>query len=274
MHFLHSLERRCPWLAIPGLIRFVALFNALVFVLHLIAPGYESLLMLNREAILHGEIWRLVTWIFIPETFQPFWIFFALLFLWFLGDGLEEALGAFRTTLFYVTGMIACTIVALIFGSYGANTFLNLSLLYAFATIHPDYKVLFLFVIPLRISWLAFLSCLLTTIGALAEPRAAQVALVVTLANYFLFFWPLLLFKYRHAQGRHHKKKRNFPQLTVSLFKQKPELENTSLHYCQTCHRTEQIAPELSFRVTADGKEYCLEHLPKMTQSTDAMSVG
>lgn len=263
MHFLHSLERRCPWIAIPGLIRWVALLNALVFVLHTIAPGYESLLTLNREAILYGEIWRLVTWIFIPETFQPFWIFFALLFLWFLGDGLEEALGAFRTTLFYVTGMISCTIVALLFGSYGANTFLNLSLLYAFATLHPDYKVLFLFVIPLRISWLAALSCFLTILGALAETRAVQAALVVTLANYLLFFWPLLLFKYRHAQGRRHRKMRNTPSSTVSLFKQKPALERTTLHYCETCHKTEQTAPELHFRVTTDGKEYCIEHLPK-----------
>lgn len=263
MHFLDSLERRCPWIAIPGLIRWVALFNALVFVLHTIAPGYESLLSLNREAILHGEIWRLVTWIFIPETFQPFWIFFALLFLWFLGDGLEESLGAFRTTLFYVTGMIACTVVALLFGSYGANTFLNLSLLYAFATLHPDYKVLFLFVIPLRISWLAFLSCFLTLLGAMAETRAVQAALVVTLANYLLFFWPLLLFKYRDAQSRRSPKKSTPSPQAISLFKQKPELEQTSLHYCETCHRTEQTAPDLHFRVAADGKEYCMEHLSK-----------
>lgn len=257
MHFLHHLERRFPWLAVPGLIRYVALFNALVFILHLIAPGYEALLTLNREAIFHGQIWRLATWIFIPETFQPFWIFFALLFLWFLGDGLEEALGAFRTTMFYVAGVIACTAVALIFGSYGANTFLNLSLLYAFATLHPDYKVLFLFVIPLRISWLAVASCLLTALGTLGQPPAAQAALVVTLVNYFLFFWPLLLFKYRHATGRHRKK------IGLPLLKKKADLEASSLHHCETCHRTEATAPELHFRVTADGKEYCIEHLPR-----------
>lgn len=262
MHFLHRLERRCPWIALPGLIRYVALFNALVFVLHLVAPGYESLLTLNREAILQGEVWRLVTWIFIPETFQPFWIFFALLFLWFLGEGLEEALGAFRLTLFYATGMIACTVVALIFGSYGANTFLNLSLLYAFATIHPDYKVLFFFVIPLRISWLAILSCCLTAIGTLTEPRAVQAALVITLANYLLFFWPILFFKYRQArEGRYKKRETLHPSLKV--LKKSPELDASSLHHCQICHRTEVTSPDLHFRVAADGTEYCMEHLPK-----------
>ena len=254
MKFLDRLESRCPWIALPGLIRFVALFNALVFILHLIAPGYESLLTLNREAILHGQIWRLATWIFIPETMSPFWIFFALLFLWFLGDGLENAFGAFRTTLFYLTGMIGCTLTALIFGSYGANTFLNLSLLYAFATFYPEYKVLFLFIIPMRIGWLAFISVALTAIGTLGQPVAAQVALVVTLLNYLLYFWPMLLSKYRQSSFL----KKGFPLKS----KKESSTPVDSLHHCEVCHRTEQSDRDLHFRVTADGKEYCVEHLP------------
>ena len=239
----------------PGLIRYVALLNALVFLLHFIAPGYETILTLNPEAILHGEIWRLITWIFIPETFQPFWILFALLFLWFLGDGLEEALGAFRTTLFYLTGMISCTVVALIFGSYGANTFLNLSLLYAFATVHPDYQVLLLFVIPMRISWLAIFSCLLTALGTLGQPIAAKAALVITLLNYILFFWPILYSQYQCSCSKSLEKK------NIPLLKKKNMAEEVSLHYCSICKQTEKTAPNLDFRVADDGNEYCIEHL-------------
>jgi hypothetical protein len=88
---LHQLLERC---AVPGLIRYVVLFNALVFILHLISPGYLSVLELDPAMVLHGQIWRLVTWIFIPETLSPFWIFFSLLFLLYLGDGLETAMGA------------------------------------------------------------------------------------------------------------------------------------------------------------------------------------
>lgn len=245
----HRLERYLSWITIPGLIRYVVLFNALVFLLHLIAPGYESMLTLNREAILHGEIWRLVTWIFIPETMRPFWVFFALLFLWFLGEGLEESLGAFRTTLFYFSGMICCTIVALIFGSFGANTFLNLSLLYAFATLHPDYKVLFLFVIPMRIGWLALLSVIITAISSLGQSTAAQAALIVTLLNYILYFWPFLFSKWKNKK---------------IVFRKKELPLSETLHHCITCHRTEETNPELHFRVTTQGEEYCTDHLPKV----------
>jgi hypothetical protein len=248
MNFSNRLERLLSWIAIPGLIRYVVLCNALVFVLHLIAPGYESMLTLQREAILHGEIWRLVTWIFIPETMRPFWVFFALLFLWFLGEGLEESIGAFRTTLFYFSGMICCTIVALVFGSYGANTFLNLSLLYAFATIHPEYKVLFLFVIPMRIGWLALLSAVLTAIGVLGQSTAPQAALLMTLLNYLLYFWPRLLSIWKNKRASRPKKE---------------PIASEPLHECVTCHRTEQGSPDLHFRVAADGDEYCMEHLPK-----------
>ena len=254
MNSPHRTERLFSWIAIPGLIRYVVLFNALVFLLHLMAPGYESMLTLNREAILHGEVWRLVTWIFIPETMRPFWVFFALLFLWFLGEGLEESIGAFRTSLFYFSVMICCTIVALIFGRYVANTFLNLSLLYSFATIHPDYKVLFLFVIPMRIGWLALLSGILTAIGALSQSRAVQAALIITLLNYLLYFWPLLFLKWK-------TKKR--------VLSKKEPLVSEALHHCTTCHRTEQSAPDLHFRVTANGDEYCIEHLPKKQNSRD-----
>ncbi len=35
-----------------------------------------------------------------------------------------------------------------------------------------------------------------------------------------------------------------------------------ALHHCKVCGRTEVTAPELEFRVAADGEEYCLTHLP------------
>lgn len=258
MTFLNRLENRFPWFAIPGLIRFVALFNALVFLLHLIAPGYESVLTLNREAILQGEIWRLITWIFIPETFQPFWILFALLFLWFLGDGLEEALGAFRTTLFYLTGVIACTAVALIFGSYGANTFLNLSLLYAFATLHPNYQVFLFFIIPVRMSWLAIFSFLLAAVGTLGQSNATKAALVATLINYSLFFWSILFSQRGHSFVTRFKK-RDLPLLKR---RKNPSEEEETFHCCVICRRTDKTTPDLNFRVADNGQEYCTEHLP------------
>src|SRR5262249_30238361 len=41
-----------------------------------------------------------------------------------------------------------------------------------------------------------------------------------------------------------------------------PDSEESPLHQCKICHRTEKSDPLLEFRVGADGSDYCREHLP------------
>jgi hypothetical protein len=258
------LRRLGDHCAIPGIIRYVVLFNALVFILHLLAPGYLSVLELNPVAVLHGQIWRLLTWIFIPETLSPFWIFFALLFLLYLGDGLEVAVGGAKLTLFYASGVILCTTVSFLFGVFGdgvslgrGNTFLNLSLLLAFATVYPDFKVLVFFVLPVRISWLALFSAAIMILSSLGQPLVVGATLGAAFLNYLLFF---------HADLRGHfgtiKTAARLPSAT-RLRNRAATPSEESLHRCEQCGRTEITHPDLEFRVTSVGHEFCREHLPK-----------
>src|SRR5438105_12462249 len=113
MNWLDKLERRLGWIAIPGLIRIVAGFTALVFLLSL-NPDFHSMLELRPALIGRGEVWRLVTYIFLPPTnlsqqFGWLWAVFAVWFLWFIGEGLERGWGSFRVTLYFVVGMIGTT---------------------------------------------------------------------------------------------------------------------------------------------------------------------
>lgn len=250
-------------LAVPGLIRYVALLNALVFLLHLLAPGYLSVLELDTRLILEGQVWRLVTWIFIPETLSPLWIFFALLFLLYLGDGLEEGMGAPRLTLFYLSGAMLCTLVNFLFGLQGgggavgrANTFLNLSLLLGFATLYPGFKVLVFFILPVRIAWLAGISAALMILAVLGQPPVVAATLGAALLNYLLFFGAELAEKTGFAGFRRPTSPLRSP-LGKAARAEEP------LHRCASCQRTELTNPDIEFRVTADGSEYCMEHLPR-----------
>jgi len=259
-----AFRRAVDRCAIPGLIRFVVLFNALVFVLHLLVPGFTSVLELDPQLVLQGQIWRLLTWIFIPETFSPFWIFFSLLFLFYIGEGLESAIGSPKLTFFYVGGAVLCTIVSFAFGLTGAgpsigraNTFLNLSLLLAYATVFPDFKVLVFFVIPMRIAWLAIISAVLMILSSLGQPPVVAATLGAAFLNYFLFF---------------HRELRNYLgalHLTGSIRSRTARSKNETvetletLHRCEACGRTEISHPDLDFRVSANGAEYCRDHLSK-----------
>src|SRR5437773_12118598 len=110
MTWLDKLERRFGFLGIPGLIRIVIGFTALVYVLVYLNRGFESFLTLDPALILRGQVWRLVTYFLVPKTFSSLWMLLALWFLWFIGDGLERAWGSFRLTIYLVVGLIGSTI--------------------------------------------------------------------------------------------------------------------------------------------------------------------
>jgi hypothetical protein len=265
--FANRLRDLVDSFAVPGLIRYVALLNALVFVLHLIAPGYISLLELDPSLVLKGQVWRLLTWIFIPETLSPFWIIFAVLFLFYLGDGLESSMGPARLTLFYFSGILLCTATSFVVGwtqaswisLAHANTFLNLTLLLAYATIYPEFKVLVFFVLPIRIVWLALFSAVLMIFSAIGQPLVVAATLGVAFLNYFLFFGKTLRQMlpssavFSPAEGK----------LSEVLQKNPLQDSNLTFHRCHTCGRTEVSEPLLEFRVSSNGEEYCSDHRPR-----------
>src|SRR5436853_7169667 len=108
MIWLDKLERRFGFLAIPGLIRIVIAFTALVWALMWLNPNFRFALGLDPARIRHGEVWRLVTYIFVPQTLS-FWSVLALWFLWFIGGDLERACGSIRFTLYFFLWLIGST---------------------------------------------------------------------------------------------------------------------------------------------------------------------
>src|SRR5206468_3503050 len=87
------------------------------------------------------------------------------------------------------------------------NTYLLMSLFLAFATYWPDFEFLIMFIIPVKVKWLALLDVLglLAAVGTL--PGYAKLMPVIAVGNYLLFFWPqlveLLKMQARRSQRAH-----------------------------------------------------------------------
>lgn len=248
--FWVRLGRIAPWLGTPGLLKAVVLLNALTFVLVNLDPAYRKVLELDPAKILQGEVWRLVTYIFIPQTDSWFWILFLLMFMWFLAASLEEHWGPLKLNAFYLLGMTGCTVAAFFFGGGSSNTFLNLSLFFAFATIAPNYEIFLFLLLRVKVKYIAWVLAGIYLLQFALLPIPAKMAMVASMANYLLFFAPAYLREAR-ARRRSETRLREFRAAT-------PE----SMHRCRSCDRTEVSHPELDFRVAADGEEYCTEHLP------------
>ena len=253
MSWLDKLERRLGFIAIPGLIRIVVGFSALVFLLVWLDPAYINVLDLDPVRIRHGQVWRLFTYIFVPQTLSPLWILFVLWFLWWIGEGLESAFGAFRLTLYFFLGMIGTTVAAFFFGSYFANSMLMASLFYAFARFYPDQVMYILFVLPMKIKWVAWAMALFLFIGLFLGSNSYRMAVVAALSNYLIFFGPQIMHEARQRRDVTTRRQR---------FEGSARVESEPLHKCATCGATELTDASLDFRVARNGEEYCVPHLP------------
>lgn len=106
IHF--DLERKLRRYAISDLMKYIVIGQGIVFALLYIWPtlGYQlySLITLTRTGLMRGQIWRLVTFVFVPPSSSPIFILFALYFYYMIGVGLENQWGKVKFNLYYLVG--------------------------------------------------------------------------------------------------------------------------------------------------------------------------
>jgi membrane associated rhomboid family serine protease len=82
--------------------------NVAVYVLQLVtADVVTDYLDLKPSAVLHGEVWRLVTYAFCHSRHDPLHILFNMLFLYWFGATLERMYGTREFVLFYFASAFA-----------------------------------------------------------------------------------------------------------------------------------------------------------------------
>lgn len=186
----YNLERKLRRFAISDLMKYIVFGQAAVYLLMLIWPtvGYQlySAIMLSRSALLRGQIWRIVTFVFAPPNSSPLFIIFALYFYYMIGTGLEARWGKVKFNLYYLIGMVAAVIACLITG-YASNTYLNLSLFFAYAAMYPDVEVLLFMILPVKMKVLALIDAALYTWQFIVGGASTRVTILLCLANVFLF---------------------------------------------------------------------------------------
>lgn len=252
-------ERRFGHLAIPDLVRWAGIFQGIVWLLRGFSPEVVSLLAFDRDAILGGQVWRLVTFAMIPGTQNPLLILFVVFFLWFISAGLEREWGSFRVNL-YALATVACLIL---FGFIpgaggllaGAATYLFFaSVFLAFASIYPEQVIHLFGIIPIKAKWLGFAKAGLLFYQVLLLPPFL-LAVAAALFPYATVFLPALV-RGMKQRGQAAARRAKFQAKAA-------EEESEAFHTCAGCPKTDLTHPELEFRVAADGEEYCLECLPR-----------
>lgn len=275
MKWLDKLERKYHKYTVHNLIQYIVGGMAVVFVLSFLNKDIASILAFSPELIMQGQIWRIITFIFLPRTYNAIWIIFSLMFFYFAGNTIEQHWGAFKFNVYYLVGtmgtMLAGIIAAILLGSAAlplTNYYLNLTMLLALTQIIPDYEIRIYFILPVKLKymgWLLWAYLLFDFVGGNALDR---IVILVSIANYAIFFLPSMLQKGKQNQRKQQYKQAHSRGVTA---KQRPRNKSTkadviqvAFHCCESCGRTEVDNPELEFRYCSkcDGHhEYCTEHI-------------
>lgn len=163
----------------------------------LLRAGYyplSSLLWFDKELILSGEVWRIITFVFVPESsLNPIFLVFYLYFFYLMGTSLSREWGDFRFNVYYLIGYLGTLGFGFITG-YASTYYLNLTLFLAFAILNPNVRMLLFYFIPIKIKWLALADCVLLLIDLIIYPLPYKIAIIISLVNVVLFFWRYLFY--------------------------------------------------------------------------------
>ena len=277
---MNKIDRFCfthPRFGINRLMMYIVVGNLLVWVFSTMDTTHLFLNMLtfNPEMIFkHGQIWRLVTFIFIPGS-SGIWLLFWMYFYYFIGNALEDQWGAAKFTIYYASGVVLTAVYGIVMWlltgvSYGLSIdYVNLSMFFAFATLFPDMQVLLFFIIPIKIKWLAIVDAVLFAMGILGGRFPMNLLPLVALLNYFLFFsdW---IFGYFAADKRQQRKNTvNFKNETRRIQQEMKDKPYT--RKCEVCGRTDADYPDLEFRYCSRCVGYhcyCIDHINNHVHKT------
>lgn len=266
-HWLDRFSNNHPRLAVPNLMLYVVIGNLIVYFFDAFSKGtFSPMLAFSAQAILHGQLWRLLTFIFVPLESDLLFLALSLYFYYFIGSALEREWGSGKFTLFYLMGVVLNILVGFISGSASMH-YVNLSLFFAFATLYPDMQLLLFFIIPIKVKWLAVFDAALFVWSmvqmALAGLYLYMLLPVAAILNYFLFFYTPIkeLFTRNRARAKHQHSQ---AAINFRAAQKKAKETRGYMHKCAVCGITDADDPSMDFRYCSkcDGYYcYCMKHI-------------
>lgn len=280
MNWLEKLERKfgskgiyniTAYLLCATLIGDVILYAALYD--NAMAKVIYNLIAFDPNSILHGQVWRIFTWLLMPIDSLSIFSLLFMLCLFMLGKSLERGLGAFKMTVYFVGGWLLNTVggilIYLIFKIpiYLTPYYLLFSLYLMLGLFMPDAEMRLYFVLPIKMKWLVivyFIGMIYEVYSNFSRGPAYGIALsaqiIFAVINLFVFVGACKNQLSLKGRRKQQKRQRQYQQ---QFSKPRPG-SDISHHKCCICGRTELDDPSLTFRYCSKcegNREYCQEHL-------------
>lgn len=276
---MSKFEKKFGKYAIQNITLILIMCYVVGYVVSLINPELLYLLTLDPYKILHGQIWRLVTWLIVPPSSLDLFTIIMLFFYYNIGTTLERTWGTYRYNVYLLSGMLFTIIGSFLCMGYmymigGSDTellfsqgllsgyfvdfstyYINLSIFMAFAATYPDVQVLLMFVIPIKMKWMGILDAVMLGFMFLVGGFSTKFSIAACMLNFLIFF--LTTRRKFRMSPKQMKRRTEFKQQVKRSAK-------ITRHKCAICGRSEEDDPSLEFRFCSKcngNYEYCQNHL-------------
>ncbi|MHC4983236.1 MAG: rhomboid family intramembrane serine protease [Planctomycetota bacterium] len=253
MSLLGKAEKKLRRFALPNVTLYLIGGQVLVYLLSRARPGQIANLALVPSYVMAGQFWRLFTFLFVPPVTNPIFAFFAWYLFFLMGTALERQWGVFRYNVYLLIAYVATAGASFATPDMPAtNMFIGGSVFLAFAYLYPNFQLLLLFFIPVKVKYLAIAACLGYLFQLGVGPWSARAATLASVANFLLFFGRDII---QHLKDRHWHIRR---QAKIRA------AENEVRHRCRVCGVTGEDDRDVEFRYCPQCQPttcYCLEHI-------------
>ena len=133
--------------------------------------------------------------------------------------------------------------------------YINMSLFLAFAFLYPDMQLMLMFLIPIKIKWLAYLDIAMFVYEIITGGIGTKISVIMALLNFIIFYFGFMRHKFDPKQ-----------MYRQAAYKQavKKTRPAAARHKCAVCGITSDDAPDMEFRYCSKcngNYEYCSDHL-------------
>ncbi len=204
--------------AIPNLTLWLIAGYVIGYMISMVNSSFLYWLSLDPYKILHGQVWRLFTWVIIPPNMlgsDPLGLFFVLLMLfccYSIGNILERTWGTVKYNIFIFTGILLAVVCAFVYLGilFVSNDFdalvalenanmavdwfafstyyINISIYIVFAMTYPNDIVRLYFILPVKMKWLGILDTVYLIYIFLKGYLPEKAAVIAALINCLIFY--------------------------------------------------------------------------------------
>ena len=262
-----KIERFCyrhPNFGIPNLMRYLTIANVVFWVMNMINRPFLSYMLFNPALIQRGQVWRLVSFLFVPPSTGVLALLVFYFYYW-IGSTLEKQWGTGQFTIYFFTGVVLTVLYGfVIYWITGKavtldSSYLYLSMFFSFAALFPDMQVLFMFFIPVKMKYLAIVDAAFFLYAMVTTPFPANLVPLVAILNFLIFCGGELRAMLPRRPGK----------TTIDCKKEsarirREQADKLYTHKCAVCGRTDTDYPELEFRYCSRCAGYhcfCSDHI-------------